>query len=105
MQAEYLAAAVETGAAAYIRQAVSTLARARGMSELAEDADVYPPRAVEGSVRAWRPGSADAACCHGVLGRAPEHPAGEPVANPWGLRRCEGDCVCAWEGREIPENR
>ena len=39
-QAEYLAAAFETGDAAYIKQALSTLARARGMSELANDADV-----------------------------------------------------------------
>ena len=39
-QAEYLAAAFETGDAAYIKQALSTLARARGMSELAKDADV-----------------------------------------------------------------
>ena len=33
-------AALETGDAAYIKQAHSTLARARGMSELANDADV-----------------------------------------------------------------
>lgn len=39
-QAAYLAAAFETGDAAYIKQALSTLARARGMSELANDADV-----------------------------------------------------------------
>ncbi|MCY4429679.1 MAG: putative addiction module antidote protein [Rhodospirillales bacterium] len=39
-QAKYLAAAFETGDAAYIKQALSTLARARGMSELANDADV-----------------------------------------------------------------
>lgn len=39
-QAEYLATAFETGDAAYIKQALSTLARARGMSELAKDADV-----------------------------------------------------------------
>ena len=39
-QAEYLAAAFETGDAACIRQALSTLARARGMSALAADADI-----------------------------------------------------------------
>ena len=39
-QAEYLAAAFETGDAAYIKQALSTLARARGVSELAKDAEV-----------------------------------------------------------------
>ena len=39
-QAEYLSAAFETGDAAHIKQALSTLARARGMSELANDANV-----------------------------------------------------------------
>ena len=39
-QAEYLAAAFETGDAACIKQALSTLARVRGMGELARDADV-----------------------------------------------------------------
>ena len=39
-QAEYLAAAFETGDAVRIKQALSILARARGMSELANDANV-----------------------------------------------------------------
>ena len=39
-QAEYLAAAFETGDADYIKQALSTLSRARGMTVLADDADV-----------------------------------------------------------------
>ena len=39
-QAEFLAAAFETGDAVYIKQALSTLARARGMTVLANDADI-----------------------------------------------------------------
>ena len=39
-QAEYLAAAFETGDATHVKQALSTLAHARGMSELANDANV-----------------------------------------------------------------
>ena len=39
-QAEYLAAAFETCDAVCIKQALSTLARARGITELANDADI-----------------------------------------------------------------
>lgn len=39
-QAEYLAAAFETGDEEYIKNAMATVARARGMTEIAKAADV-----------------------------------------------------------------
>ncbi len=39
-QAEYLAAAFETGDDSYIKKALATVARARGMSGIAKDADL-----------------------------------------------------------------